>query len=349
MKFLEYLTEMSALRQSGGPKGESLLCAALAVRQGLKRSIKISDFNEENIGEYSRKYVDCRPEPMVHFKTAENKWIESSVSSANALFNSNFLKGSNYIFHRGSSLVKEIEENWYRMKPPETMKKDRWNPSDIWASKINSVKKFDSLIDFNNFINDYLKNGKLVGISVKGPTKNAKVKFFSKESATKIQYKGFRKFKSPFSSANISLILPKPGYYFVFRTFGGKPKPKQPIQGYIDRKGKNEGGKLGHGFINRYLRQFGEKEIGDYTKLERDDEIQIIQTMKDLYRGVGVNFDEKVWERGVPEKHNFWSKLSALDLLNTIDKSPNRDELITSLYNVAKSRAEFSSNFIRVS
>jgi len=104
-------------------------------------------------------------------------WWDSSIAIGNEMRKN--LKGT-YVFHRGSSFVKEIETIFKNLNKAEKPKPfsdiNKWSPADIWAVKSGAsfdFNKHSTLGEFTNDLKELYASGDLIGISLKKVTSDS--------------------------------------------------------------------------------------------------------------------------------------------------------------------------------
>ena len=143
---------------------------AAAIFGGEKLSVG-DELNETSWGTYSSKFdVD---EPLNAIADGFTQaWIDSSILIGNELKKN--LTGTNYIWHRGSAFVKEIENKFKELNKAEKPKPfadiNKWTPADIWAVKNGKTfdfSQFSTLGEFTNELKERYDSQDLVGVSLK--------------------------------------------------------------------------------------------------------------------------------------------------------------------------------------
>jgi hypothetical protein len=166
------------------------------------------------------------------------------------------IKGT-YMFHRGSSFVKEINTIFKNLnkaeKPKPFSDMNKWSPADIWAVKSGASFDFNrhsSLGEFTNELKELYDSGDLIGISLKKVTSDKVTVVPVKTTGfirTPVTYGGFEKQNdtSFFNSKDYYILLKKER--MQLRTFGGFS-----WQGEV--KGKSAAaGKIGGGVLEAIM------------------------------------------------------------------------------------------------
>jgi hypothetical protein len=181
----------------------------------------------------------------------DQSWWDSSISIGNEMKKN--IKGT-YIFHRGSSFVKEINTIFKNLnkaeKPKPFSDMNKWNPADIWAVKSGAsfdFNKHTSLGAFTNELKELYDSGDLIGISLKKVTSDnvnvvpVKTTGFIR---TPVTYGGFEKQNdtSFFNSKDYYILLKKER--MQLRTFSAVSSWQGEVKGNSAAAGKIGGGVL---------------------------------------------------------------------------------------------------------
>ena len=177
-------------------------------------------------------------------------WWDSSISIGNEMKKN--MKGT-YVFHRGSSFVKEIETIFKNLNKAEKPKPfsdiNKWTPADIWAVKSGASFDFNrhsNLGEFTNELKELYDSGDLIGISLKKAT--AKVTVEKNNTTgflrTPVKYGGFVKQndKSFFNSKDYYVLLND--QRMQLRTFDNAKSWQGEVKGKSAAAGKIGGGVL---------------------------------------------------------------------------------------------------------
>ena len=104
----------------------------------------------------------------------DQSWWDSSIAIGNEMKKN--IKGD-YVFHRGSSFVNEIETIFKNLNKAEKPKPfsdiNKWTPADIWAVKSGAsfdFNQYSTLGEFTNELKELYDSGDLIGISLKKVT-----------------------------------------------------------------------------------------------------------------------------------------------------------------------------------
>ena len=290
-------------RGSGGGAEQTALmeCGqciyAAAVFKGEKLSVG-DELDSSLWGAYSSSFDVDKSLDAIE-KGYTQSWIDSSILIANEM-KKNF-KGTNYVFHRGSAFVKEIENKFKELNKAEKPKPfsdiNKWSPADIYAVKSGirfDFNQYSRLGEFTNELKELYDRQDLVGISLK----LASGRVTTVENNTKgfirrpVRYGGYEKQRNFFNSKDFYIKLGTTK--MQLRTFS----PVSSWQGEV--KGKTAAaGKIGGGVLESIMIKNSTLTKFPYT----NDELKRIATsptpsfldeLYQMYVGlVGKNADPK--------------------------------------------------------
>ena len=345
---------------------EGLHCVGFGMTQILKKkALKIEDM--ENASAFSESYIkfcdiDAGEQDLWKFKEEQPSWTASVVKAVNAVKSSGWLKGNGYKFYRGKTLMNQIYEHFNKLKAIDGIKlaNDKWNPSDIWASKISVIPTFDNLTGLNEFISDKLKKRTLVGISLKKVGGSAKVVW--QGSVEKPEIVGYEIIKKPKEIFPTGMVIDttKDKIFINFRSF--RISKQADIGGEIVM----QGGAARHGKVPSSVKKnMVEKyKIPQILKgrlksiVDADGTDDLVKMVIELWKQCGYTFSEgKIksdWQirvkKGMQDEVGYWqSIIHALELgafLNT-HKGVAQD-IVHNFYIGASSAGGLSSEFIKV-
>jgi len=337
---------------------EGLHCVCLAVRQMTKKDVNISIMQDADMfGVAHKKYckLDAFDTELFEFSMNLN-WMDSIVANANALWKSSWLKKT-YIFHRNSPFMKSIYDQFNKLKQVEKIKigNDKWNPGDVWASTINSIPQFNTLLELNEFISKNLKKGTLVSISLKKSSGTPKVVWQGPvEKPTPVGYKSIRKPKLIFSTG-INIVTDKPKTEINFRSF--RISKQADITGEI----LSIGGAARHGKVpatdkNRIIKKYNIPQINK-AKIARLSDDELKDNLVNLWNQCGHKFSPKQWEKSwerrvnnIQDRTGYWqSIIHALELGAFLNSNKGQaNDIINDFWVGATSTGAMSSEFIKV-
>ena len=301
--------------------------------------------------------VDELFESMVN--NLEDDWINSSIQGANMLYRK--YGGSGWTFHRGSSSVKIIEDQFKLLNKEERAfsNLNKWSPADIYLIKGMSATDWSritssrTLKGLNEVMVELLNEEKLVGMSLKKIVGSASpVKFYNLTSDRNVENIGFNgavisKTGNPFSSIDVYINWKSgTGNEIQFRTTTGAARG---WQGEIKGSNANQG-KISFGPVNIVLKQFGIPLLPDYTgsgKLSSEGLAKEIYS--DMMAVGGITMDETTFVTSALAMEDKWrySKYTGIKLAKTIVSLPpaTRDQLVQALYLYANSRSPLSGPY----
>lgn len=319
-------------------------------------------------------------ENQAELKNSKN-WVYSVVKTVNAAMKdtkASHLTKSNYKFSRTVGFMRTVYTQFKKFKKEYGFAQDdKWNPGDIWASTINSVSgDFDTLIAYNKYISDNLKDGKFVGISLKKiENKSVFVEHITPagDDFSEFEYLGMPKPTTPFTTG-ITLISNN-NLTINIRSFNKRDR----IRAELIFKGQSSRG----GKISQYLMR---KTITDYTipqetfqnikgKMEKDDKNHILPTdpqlklrdevmklwldasgytwsdnkLDELWKSK-INRSTDVYKKSDDHRITYWeSRINTLLMLKFFnEKSESANKIINDWYVSGASRSEFSSEHIKI-
>ena len=264
-----------------------------AIFGGEKLSVG-DELNQQSWGTYSSKFdVDYPLDKIADGFT--QSWIDSSILIGNELKKN--LTGTNYIWHRGSAFVKEIEDKFAELNKAEKPKPfsniNKWTPADIWAVKIGAsfdFNKHSTLGEFTNDLKELYASGDLIGISLKLASKSVTVveNNISGFIRRPVVYNGSIKQndKSFFNSKDYYILLGKEKTKMQLRTFDTAKSWQGEVKGKSAAAGKIGGGVLESIMIrNSTLTKFSYDNRTLLT-LAKNPTPQFLEEMYNMFIGV---------------------------------------------------------------
>ena len=281
-------------------------------------------------------------------------WVKSSIIIAEKLKKEFPPSGKNYIHHRGSPWVNQLEQHWKKLnqdagKPFSNLNK--WSPADTWMisskGKQVDITKTKSLVQLNNLLAKNLKSKDIIGVSLKKVVGTASFKLLN-TTKTRPVYS----FDKTQLIGNSGFFGSGDGYLFFdggkaqFRKFGST------WQGEL--KGKNANmGKMSGGPIKGLLDNItGGDFIPQRELLERDDET--LELFYKWYNSVPYTPKIKKYDfyKEVNKKDQNWfvSKIMTTQLISIIESLPKKDKdrFSSGMVNYAGSESELSGPYCKV-
>lgn len=304
------------------------------------------DFNDSTLRS-TAKYVEADITVEEVIKNLPDHWIDSCTSSAKVL--KSYFGAKRFRFHRGSRLVKQVTDlfNDINKRQKYFSNINKWSPADIWM--IADGAKVDLNFEDFNGLNAYLlkaaKAKEFIGVSLKqasNPTITqvnynkdrhaykyidatlGKRDFFDSKDVYlffdegEIQFRGFPTWQGEIKgkTANHGKVSGGPVKSIVEKYVNEKLDTQQVIEGYIKTKNKN--------FYKKFYDYYS-KLVGKAIKYE---EFFQIVSKKDLN-----------WQS---------SKYLGTQLVYVMKTSKNRQIILSSLINYAKSQSDFSAPHLKV-
>ena len=220
---------------------------AAAIFNGAK--LKSGDsLSGEEYGTYNTSFdIDTPPNTVAEGLTDD--WIESSILIGNELKKN--LGSTKYVFHKGSTFVKEIENKFKDLNKAEKPKPfsniNKWSPADIWAVKVGArfdFTQYSTLGEWTNELKELYHKKELIGISLKKAVGSVKTeeKNITGFIRRPVRYGGYLKQKNFFSSKDFYIYLDK--IKMQLRTFDEVKSWQGEVKGTSASAGKIGGGIL---------------------------------------------------------------------------------------------------------
>lgn len=344
--------------------GESFQAYACAARQALGRILT----SGEDVFDTKGNNVDA-DRTLEQCKNLPSNWINSGIVIGNAFHRE--LGSATYKFHRGSSLVKQIEGEYKRLSKKEGIRLNinKWNPADIWAASLNFRLKtnWPTLAEYNNYLLTQFIDKQLIGVSLKlvAGTSAKKEIFNLNKSSINIKFNTYTTHNSSkdFFDPNVAKDV------YLHYSVNGKKQDMQlrtfssGISGWQGEiKGTSaSGGKVGGGNLEQALIMAGVKPTnflnqtqfkpyankGDdntlktyiqmYKFLSKDkrSDLEMLELARQQYKSKG-----KGW---------FYSKYLGIQYLYTLIKSRKHNEIIKQIVLIASSSTDVSSVYYKYS
>ena len=335
---------------------ESAQCmyAALAWMKNGKitnQDVTCENFNDRAVK--SKTLTDEKYEAMCN--ELPDEWINSCIEGANKLKE---VYSGNYTFHRGSPMVNQIEGHFKRIKRLEGVRMDlnKWSPADIYLIRkdfdIGCLAKEKTILGLNACMQRELSDGKLIGVSLKKITGNARLKAMNQSgTAPEVKYDGFE--LSPDSmDGYLKVKVAGSAAKIQFRSFGGNTS-LTGWQGEVKGASANQG-KISYGPINLILKNHNVTQIRANAAQDakrNDDSVatQIAKGMIELGALSGKTKDHVMMIKSKSDKWRY-SKLQVVQLLSTIKSlSPEkRNQVMEDLFLYASSQSQYSAPYMKM-
>jgi len=344
---------------------EGAHCVAYGIVQ-MKGKITEDDLLDNDL--FTKSYnkfckVDSPDSELFTFLTDDvvmkgmKNYVASIVTSANLCKKSGYLKNNNYTFHRGSPFMNSIYQQAQILLKQENVKMggDKWNPSDIWATTISSIPKFDNIIEYNEWISKNFESGKLVGVSLKKISGSGKVSLSS--SSVKHEPMKYNNIKKPsiILPTGITVLASKPGIGINFRSF--RISKQADITGEIVIAGGGaRHGKVPSAVLHRIIKEFNIPQLAK-SRIGSSSDTQLIRSVQNLWKQCGYNFSDKnmenAWEKRkgqIQDRIGYWqSIIHSLEIGAYMNTNKGKaDDIINDFFIGGSSASELSSTFIKV-
>jgi len=339
---------------------EGAHCVAYGIVQ-IKKKITENDLldNDLFVKSYNKFCKVDAPdsEIFIWLTNVMKSWIESIVTSANLCKKSGYLKKNNYVFHRGSPFMNSIYQQAQILLKQEGIRMggDKWNPSDIWATTISSVPKFDNIVKYNDWINKSFESGKLVGVSLKKIKGSGKVSLSS--PSVKHEPLDYSSVQKPgiILPTGITVLANKRGTGINFRSF--RISKQADIAGEIKIAGTGaRHGKVPSSVLRKVIKEFNIPQLAK-SRIGESSDTQLRSSVNNLWKQCGYNFSDKdmdnAWEKRkneIQDRVGYWqSIIHSLEIGAYMNTNKGKaDDIINDFFVGGSSASEFSSTFIKV-
>ena len=348
-------------------KGESLQCLYLAALLGEPRGKEFSHFTPETLKKYETVVdVDKSYEEMM---SADAGWHYSAYVTAEYLIKKKFVN-TNHVFHRGSTTMKaiyEMKKNAFKKDGKPPLNDDKWNPGDIWAVKKGTVIKQaldgSSVVALNESLKKAYEDRTIIGISLKQINSLKKRAKHSEYNLVGVELGKHKYTRSILKSdrKGASYWTFKGGYIYFDasrRMDVRAPSSMGALNVEIQGKGAR-GGRAGYAailyasqiFLKKKLLTNAELKIKAQGMVRGRDE----KAAKELWKKVNSIHSDVTWDDFWIEMHQatvdrIHANLAATEIIYAVDQASRtqKDEFVSYLVNMAGSKTEDSSVYIKV-
>lgn len=285
-------------------------------------------------------------------KVLPDHWIVSCRTSAEVLKKKYGKK--KYFFHRGSSIVNSIASNFNAVNKVQKIfsNVNKWSPADIYMFTKDGLGNakflFEDINTLNTFMMNMVKKQEIIGVSLK-QTKVAhlsEVNFNDKRPSYKF----------------VSATTGKRGYFeskdvYVLYDDGEIQFRGFPLtwQGEIKGKTANHG-KLSGGPVKSIVDRYSTEKLDSQSTVEAGIKGKNKSFYKKFYgyyksvEGKGA-VSEAEFTKIVQAKPLDWqvSKYLGTQLIHILNKSKNRQMIVSGMINYAKSQSDYSAPYVKVS
>ena len=350
-------TERTALQ-------ETLFAVGFAIRQyekvDLTKDLLLD--GHKFLNSFS-KYVRSNKNPNIVFDFAmnEEEWVESVVVGVNVLKRYRVLQNGEFFLYRGREVMEEVyyrkNEMFDKDKELPKLANDKWNPGDIWLSKIRHIPNFNSIYEYNEYISKSLNAGTLIGVSLK-KAKNPHVYYIKKETDPMLyEFGGVSKPQSPFNTG-ISIQTTDGKTAINVRSF--RTSHMAPITSELTVRGSQA--RHGKASIIEISKAYGIRYTSkdDIIRLSKDDSgvDKMIGMVRKLWKTCGYTYSDKDIEKFWDDKKKkgmdsvpgfFMSIINSLELGAFLKTSGNKaNDIVTDIVRAASSKSELSSEFLKI-
>jgi len=327
---------------------ENAQCIANAIRYGKGSNITSEDITEGNIESSKGKVDGDGFDGGKELLLGNPGWLNSSVNIANELASE---YSGPFIQNRGSTWVKNLEASVKPfLKGVGIRDINKWNPADIWmvAPSEMNIEWPNNLGEINALLLEKYNEGTIVGVSLKKAEKSASLKITNLQRPDAVEYEGIA--ISPRNAKGF--ITFSDGGSMEFRNFGGDTG----FMGELEGTGA-AAGKVGYGYIKSILDKY-DVEVSNPQTIKQEaseEDANFKSRFKKLWdetEGLDPNdFESNYNARPTPKSNQAWriSKYLALELINAVDKSKNKDQIIDAFVRYASSQGDESSVFVKAS
>jgi len=353
-EFTGGFTVLAKIKGGGGSGAGSDLTKLTESAQCVYNACYYSGakFTNTNLKKYS-KSADTDEQLTNILDKLPDDWIISSKLIAEKLKSLYPGNGKNYVHHRGSRWVDQLESHWKVLnneagKPFSNLNK--WSPADIWmvsstGSRTN-LTNTKNIVELNELLVKMLRSKDIIGVSLKKAVNTANYKELNVD-ANRPTYK-FEKTTTGLRG----FFQSNDGYMFFqggkaqFRTFGST------WQGEL--KGANANmGKVSGGPIASILKTQFDKDLTPQRELigrtDRD-----MSLFYDWYKAVPyhdkISLKEFYDESSKKDQTWYISKIMTTQLMSIIESfsKKQKDEFASAMVNYAGSESVLSGPYVKV-
>jgi predicted RNA binding protein YcfA (HicA-like mRNA interferase family) len=282
-------------------------------------------------------------------------WQEITINIAKKLHS--VFKNKNYVFHRGSKWVKNLE-NRFKMingKDRQFANLNKWSPADIYmisdVGLRENFEKADSFMELNAILLKHLNNRDIVPVSLKKTGDNPTIKYVNVDDN-----------RSTYSVKDPFYVLGLRSFFDSKDVYVNYVDGRIQFRGFniIDFQGEIKGkyashGKVGNGDINRAIKRHSgynmdtPREVSIRFKNNKED---LIKDFYSYYKSIErnpANYDA-FFSKAI-EKDMGWmiSKYLGTKMVYFMEKSKKMDAIIGSMIAYASSQSDISAPFVKVS
>lgn len=308
--------------------------------------------------------VDETDKNMISQK--DKAWLDHYERSAEFLVKGLFKQGD-WIFHRGSDLVNEINKKFSELNKKMEVpfaNINKWSPADIWVCRKSfklDIDKCQTLDCLNRYLLNELKDRNLIGISLKKTMGSIhQTNFNVGEKRPPMNFAGFR-IKAAKQDSN---ILSSKDVYIVGK---GEDEIDMQVRSFDDLSGYQgeligkvaKYGKIAHGPINLTLKDLRLEQLPPQQTIVARARAKDEKLIKELYKMfkkyadpglTEANFVTTVKSSATKSDYLF-SKYLGVKLIDILmsTTTKNRDAFVQGALGYALSNTKNSAPFIKIS
>ena len=361
----------------GGAKATAIQEGAQCVYTAMRYYCGDIEHITEDDLKCGMKYTSAPGLKLEDVMGLPSEWKEGSWAGANEIFDK--IGAGKYIFVRGDNMVeKQLSEAFKRVKDQTNLSsEDKWNPSDIWMVKAGmrrkvaaKLKKEETIDCLNNYLQQALADGDLIGISLKKIEGAPKMVLLNADDAAtrkENEKAHYEKYDLTFDNKRKKDPHPMDVYYyygtgtfqkFQARNFGGPTKGDWKLE----LKGKSAAqGKIQGNVVRTLLKSAGfnvtkltEPNFNDCEPGKGNGKDKITQEIYDLldkFNAKNFTANKRTYNI-IAYRPKAWrySKLAGLRMLKWLN-SPgvDADRAMKELYLYASSQSDKSSVYWKLS
>ena len=334
------LTDFFKSKEFGGGNGSgagskitALAECAFCVVSAYITKYKKFEFGpslEKNLKNINVDLGKTKVSDVIKFLKENPSWLKTTIDSA-SLFVKTAKITTTHTFHRDSKYFNEIYKEFTRLLKPINKDKlrigtDKWNPGDVWVSNKSSIPVFDSIEEYNEYLKNEFNKHNIMAVSLKKtgsvpkiitvtPSKNKPVQF---DKLTPVTMKSKDMYINTKDSTRIQI-----------RSFNSGANVQAEIKGAHANHGK-----IGFGNIQYFLKLYDNIIIPTNQKISK-------MSIDGVVDYINKTFKTKFSTDDIVSKdiNDFKiSKYQSVFIANAIEKSHNRDKILSAIINYAKSQ-----------
>ena len=295
-------------------------------------------------------------------------WMQSSIKTANKLYNTAKYRNKNFKFYRGTGVTEQIKNHYLKVnkengRPFSDINK--WSPADIYMCECDfDMNIFTKEMTFQGGINkvmkDLIKEKKLIGVSLKKVTTvtaNLTEHNFTRASLT--VKKPFESVGSKTLMGSMDVYVRGQGVSVQFRATDAEGKTWQgEVMGSAAKHGKVGGGVMnyimesvygaGNGVWKQYPNAAAVSVASKGSALDRK-----IFTLANKNKSSVMGDNETVTLKQISDMRPQWkfAKYIGLEVVDRMmsGSAAERDEITTRIYLYATSASDNSAPYIKIS